>query len=153
MGRNPDGFNPANIDNETEKFDEEVLKTEIKFRFSHSSGPGGQGVNTSDSKAQLRWNVDRSRVFSETEKLRIKTELAGMINREGELVLACQVARTQKQNKEMVLDKFLTDLEYVLRQIIPRIPTRPTGSSIRRRLDDKERRGKTKQQRRRPELE
>jgi len=153
MGRNPEGFNPANIDGESEKFDEAVLKTEIKYRFTHSSGPGGQGVNTSDSKAQLYWSVDKSRVFSETEKTKIKTELAGMINKKGELVLACQVARTQKQNKEMVLDKFLTDLEYVLRQIVPRIPTRPTRSSVVRRLDEKERRGKTKQQRRRPDLE
>lgn len=125
-------------------FDEAALRSELHFTFSHSGGPGGQGVNTSDSKAQLRWNIGGSRVFSANEKLRIRQALAGMVNKKGELVLACQVTRSQKQNREMALDKFLADLEDALRPIVPRIPTRKSRAVRRRELEAKTHRGKIK---------
>lgn len=119
------------------EFNREALRAELKFSYTHSGGPGGQGVNTSDTKARLRWDVDASRVFSPTEKAKIKDKLSGLINRQGELVLACQITRYQKQNREMVLEKFLSDLEDSLRPIVPRIPTRKPEAVRRRELADK----------------
>ena len=134
--RGENGFNPAVVDGETKVFDETALRSELQFTFSRSGGPGGQGVNTSDTKAQLRWNIDASRVFSLDEKDKIKIKLAGLINKKGELVLACQVTRSQRQNREMVLDKFLSDLEDALRPIIPRIPTKkPRGIKAREKRE------------------
>lgn len=123
------------------EFGREVLKNELKFSYARSGGPGGQGVNTSDTKAQLRWNIDASRVFSPDEKAKIKAGLSGLINRQGELVLVCQVTRSQRQNREMVLDKFLSDLEDALRPIVPRIPTRKPKAVRCRQLADKKRHG------------
>lgn len=141
------GFNPAAVDSETKIFDEAALRAELHFVFARSGGPGGQGVNTSDTKAQLRWNVEASRVFSPAEKERIKAALAGIINKKGELVLACQVTRSQKQNRELALDHFLADLEDALRPIVPRIPTRKPRAVRRRELAEKKHRGRLKKER------
>ncbi|MFA6131910.1 MAG: alternative ribosome rescue aminoacyl-tRNA hydrolase ArfB [Patescibacteria group bacterium] len=141
------GHNPAVIDGEARFFDETALRAELQFDFARSGGPGGQGVNTSDTKVHLRWNVETSLVFSPEEKTRIKSALAGMINKKGELVMACQVTRSQRQNREMVLDNFLADLEDALRPIVPRIPTRKPRAVRRRQLDEKTRRGKVKKDR------
>jgi ribosome-associated protein len=129
------------------EFDREALKAELSFEFTRSGGPGGQGVNTSDTKAQLRWNVGASRLFSPEEKARIKADLSGMINKRGEVVMVCQVTRSQRQNREMVLEKFLADLEDALRPIVPRILTRKPAAVRRRELEGKKRRGALKRQR------
>lgn len=141
------GFNSAAADSETKIFDEAALRAELQFNFTHSGGPGGQGVNTSDTKAQLRWNAEASRLFSPAEKERIKTALAGMINKRGELVLSCQVTRSQRQNREMVIDNFLVDLEDALRPIVPRIPTRKPRAVRRCELAEKKHRGRLKKER------
>jgi ribosome-associated protein len=141
-------FSPKLVPESARDFDHEALRTELKFTFARSGGPGGQGVNTSDTKAVLRWKIKSSRVFSSAEKAKIAENLSGMINKEGELVLSCQVTRSQRQNRELALEKFLSDLKEVLRPIVPRIATKKSPAVRSRELDAKTRHGKLKQDRR-----
>ena len=115
------------------------FSAELKFNFSRSSGPGGQHVNKTESKVELRFNILQSKCFSEKEKERLKIKLSNKINNEGELILTCQESRSQIKNKEIVTARFLIIIENALRKNKKRIPTKPTQSSIEKRLKLKKR--------------
>jgi len=124
-----------------------IPEAEMEIDFVRSSGPGGQKVNKTSSKAQLRWNVDRSAVFTPEEKARIKTQLVNRLNKAGEIVLASDEMRSQPQNRERVVELLRT---LVARALVPekeRIPTHPRRAAKERRLDDKARQGQKKQTR------
>jgi len=124
-----------------------IPESEIVLDFVRSSGPGGQKVNKTSSKAQLRWNVDRSVVFSDEEKSLIKTFLANRINNEGEVVLASDQERSQFQNKEFVVGLLHALVSHALTPKKKRRPTKPTRSSQRQRLESKARQSRKKEQR------
>ncbi len=125
-----------------------VPESEIHIEFARSSGPGGQKVNKTSSKAVLRWNVDASSAFTPEEKEIIKTRLANRINKAGELYLDSDTQRSQFQNRtnvEELLERLITE---VLTPQAARIATRPTRGAKERRLEDKKRQGQKKQNRR-----
>jgi len=125
--------------------------SELELRTSRSSGPGGQGVNTTDSKVELRWDVRRSPALSDTQRALILERLASRINAEGILVLQGSEHRSQHRNREAVIARLRAIVGEAIVPATPRRPTRPTRASIRRRLDAKRARSVTKDLRQAPE--
>jgi ribosome-associated protein len=125
-----------------------VPSSELRWRFSHASGPGGQSVNTSDTRVELSLDIATSTAFLPVQRERILDRLASRLV-DGVLTVAASEHRSQLRNREAAMQR-LADL---LRKAIappppPRRPTSPTRASVRRRLDAKSRRGALKQQRR-----
>jgi len=130
-----------------------IPASELGWRFSRSSGPGGQHVNTSDSRVELSWNVAESAVLSDGQRLRLVTRLGQRLV-DGVLTVSASERRSQLRNREIAL---ATLSALVAEGLAPeparRRATKPTRASNRRRLAAKEQRAATKQQRRRPPAE
>jgi len=127
--------------------------TELRWRFSRSSGPGGQHVNTSDSRVELSWNVSDSLALSDSQRLILLARLEPRLIA-GVITVAASGRRSQLRNRQAALAK-LADL--VAAGLAPDPPrrkaTKPTRGSNRRRLTAKKERSTTKQQRKRPNVE
>lgn len=125
---------------------------ELIIDFARSGGPGGQNVNKVESKVILRWNIERSKAFSDAQKKMIRELLANRINKHGELILSSTEERSQLRNKEKVILK-INDL--VGGAIIPpkvRRKTKPSRASKMKRLDEKKRQSQKKALRKPPSL-
>lgn len=123
-----------------------VSEAELSWRFSRSSGPGGQHVNTSDSRAEL--SVDLTRVLPPHLLARALERLGTRLNN-GVLTVAASEHRSQLQNRDAAAER----LAQLLRQAVasppaPRRPTRPTRGSKERRLQVKRQRSELKRGRR-----
>ena len=121
-----------------------VPEAELSWRFSRSSGPGGQGVNTTDSRAELSFDVARSAVLSDLLRARALERLAGRLV-DGVLTVASSEQRSQLQNRETAEQR----LAQLLREAVApppkaRRPTRPTKGSQERRLEGKRQRSQVK---------
>jgi ribosome-associated protein len=121
---------------------------ELRMRFSRSSGPGGQSVNTTDSRVELSLDIARSPSLPERERQRALGRLAARLA-DGVLTVAAENERSQLLNRDAARAR----LAALLRQAIappppPRVPTKPTRGSRERRLADKKRRAQTKRYRR-----
>jgi ribosome-associated protein len=130
-----------------------IPESELGWRFSRSSGPGGQHVNTTDSRVELSWNVAGSGALSDSQRLMLVTRLERRLIA-GVITVTASEQRSQLRNREIALAK-LSDLvaEGFAPEAAPRRPTKPTRGSNRRRLAAKEQRAATKRQRRRPTAE
>jgi len=124
-----------------------VPDEEISEKFSRSGGRGGQNVNKLSTKAEVRWNVDASMVFTPEEKEKIKDILGKRINKEGELIVVSQEERSQMQNRERAIERLNKLVEAALIPEKERKPTKPTKASKERRLEEKKRIGEKKKQR------
>lgn len=121
---------------------------ELSWRFSRSPGPGGQSVNTSDSQAELSFDVAASAALPAVLKDRALRALAGRLA-DGVITVTASDNRSQLRNREAAaarLSAVLTEATAPPRA--PRRPTRPTRGSVERRLADKQRRAQIKRLRR-----
>jgi ribosome-associated protein len=121
---------------------------ELAWRFSRSSGPGGQSVNTTDSQAELSYDLAGSAALPPVLRDRALAALAGRLSG-GVITVVASEFKSQLRNREAAaarLGALLTDASAPPRP--PRRPTRPTRSSVERRLADKQRRSRLKRQRR-----
>ncbi|MGW9114555.1 alternative ribosome rescue aminoacyl-tRNA hydrolase ArfB [Microbacterium sp. NPDC055683] len=125
---------------------------ELVELFSRSSGPGGQGVNTADSRVQLRFDIAASAAFDDVQRARLLTRLAGRLV-DGVLTIAASEERSQLRNRRMARERLADILREAVVADIDRRRTKPTRGSTRRRLEAKQRRGAVKQTRRRPSAE
>lgn len=123
------------------------LPSEVSFRFSRSGGPGGQSVNKVSTQVELLFNVDESNILSDNQKDTIKFKLAKRINSEGVLILKCDETRSQLKNKQIIINRFILLVKEVLKPVKKRRPTKPTRSSVRKRLDDKKKQSVKKKNR------
>ena len=130
-----------------------IPERELGWRFSRSSGPGGQHVNTSDSRVELSWNVADSTVLSDDERMLLLTRLGHRLV-SGVVTIAASEQRSQLRNREIALRK-LADLVIAGLAAEPpaRRATKPTKGSGRRHLAAKQQRSATKQNRQRPAAE
>lgn len=127
-----------------------IPASELGWRFSRSSGPGGQHVNTSDSRAELTWDVATSRALTEEQRERLLDRLSGRLVG-GALTVSSSEQRSQLRNRETALEKLAQIIASTLAPDGPkRRPTRPTRGSQKRRLQAKGQRSEVKQNRRRP---
>jgi ribosome-associated protein len=113
------------------------LLGEIRFRTSRSSGPGGQNVNKSNTKVELHFDVEASRVLGPDQKEKILSKLAKRINASGELHLSCQVHRSQFKNKQECINKFIELIFFAFSEKKKRKPTKVTIASKIKRLNSK----------------
>ncbi|MEV0715873.1 alternative ribosome rescue aminoacyl-tRNA hydrolase ArfB [Asanoa sp. NPDC050611] len=126
----------------------EIPEAELHWRFSRSSGPGGQGVNTADSRVELSWDLDATSALGPVLKDRARERLANRLVG-GVLTVAASEHRAQLRNREAALARLAA---LVARAIEapppPRRATRPSRGAKERRIADKKRRGEVKRLRR-----
>ena len=124
---------------------------ELHWRFSRASGPGGQGVNTTDSRVELSFDLARSPSVPEPLRERALGRLGGRLV-DGVLTVVAAEHRSQLRNREAARERLAAALRDATRADPPqRRPTRPTRGSVRRRLDAKTRRSAVKRLRGRPD--
>jgi ribosome-associated protein len=124
---------------------------ELSWRFSRSSGPGGQGVNTTDSRASVSYDVAHSPALTDPQRTRALSRLADRLV-DGVLTVTASEHRSQLANRRAALVRLGTVLEQALAPPPkPRRRTRPTRGSVERRLTTKKRQSDIKRLRRRPE--
>ncbi|MDR6613798.1 alternative ribosome rescue aminoacyl-tRNA hydrolase ArfB [Leifsonia sp. 1010] len=127
-----------------------IPESELSWRFSRSSGPGGQGVNTADSRVELVWDVAGSAVLSAAQRERLLERLGGRLV-DGKLTIAASEQRAQLRNREAARARLADIVADALRPpAAPRRPTRPSRGARERRLDAKKRRTDIKRLRRPP---
>ncbi len=138
-------------------FDENVLVineqvriplAELEFRFSTSSGPGGQHANRSATRVTLSFDVAGSPSLPEDARERLLYRLASRLSKEGVLQLDVQESRSQVQNRETAVLRLQTILANALQQPKKRRRTRPSRAAIEKRLAAKKRHSQKKQDRR-----
>jgi ribosome-associated protein len=120
-------------------------RSEIDFRFSRSSGPGGQHAQKSDTRVEASFDVEASSALSEVQKRRVIAK-AGPVLR-----AVAQDERSQWRNRELATERLVESLRQALKVERRRRPTKPTKASRERRLEAKRRRGDTKRLRRPPD--
>jgi ribosome-associated protein len=119
--------------------------SEVRFRTSRSSGPGGQHAQKSETRVEAVFDVEASAALTEAQKRRV-------VGRVGPTVRAiAQDERSQLRNRELALERLIEQLRAALRVERKRVPTKPTAAARERRLEDKRRRSQTKRLRRAPD--
>ena len=125
-----------------------IPESELRWQFSRSSGPGGQGVNTTDSRVQLSYDVARSSAFSPLLRTRALERLADRLV-DGVLTVSASEQRSQWQNRQAAENRLVALLaDATAPPPRPRVKTRPSRRSVDRRIESKRRRGQTKRMRR-----
>ncbi|HTR32814.1 MAG TPA: alternative ribosome rescue aminoacyl-tRNA hydrolase ArfB [Gaiellaceae bacterium] len=122
--------------------DVESIRSEVAFRFSRSSGPGGQHAQKSSTRAEALFDVAESAGLTETERARVLAKLGPVVR------AVAQDERSQLRNRELATERILEQLRQAVRVQRKRRPTKPTAAAREQRLDDKRRRGQTKRLRR-----
>ena len=125
----------------------EIPGKEIKWRFSRSSGAGGQNVNKADSRVEIVFNVSESKTLTPYQKYRISIQDEVKLSN-GCICIAVQDKRTQYQNRQLALTRLTSTLRELLKPPPKkRRETIPTRSSQRKRIESKKKRGELKRNR------
>jgi ribosome-associated protein len=122
--------------------DAESIRSEIAFRFSRSSGPGGQHAQKTSTRAEALFDVAESAGLSRAERARVIEKLGPVVR------AVAQDERSQTRNRELAADRILEQLTEAVKVRRPRRPTKPSAASREQRLEDKRRRGAMKRLRR-----
>lgn len=117
---------------------------ELVERFSRSPGPGGQSVNTSDTRVELLFSPESSKAFTEAQRARLVRNLADAMT-QGQVSVVASEHRSQLRNRVAARERLVALLrEAVAPPPPPRRPTKPSRSSQRRRVEAKKQAGRTK---------
>lgn len=123
-----------------------IPDADLTWRFSRSSGPGGQHVNTTDTRVQLVFDLAGSDAFAEKLKQRMLSRLGGQV------AIVADEHRSQLRNRREAEDRLVEVLERAMRPPPPpRVPTKPSKGSQQRRIHQKKKRGEIKRLRGRPQ--
>ena len=125
----------------------EGLDKEVNYRTSRSGGAGGQHVNKVSTKVELLFDVNASTILTDRKKRIINEKLSNRISQEGIFSLTCAETRSQSANKEIVFERFIHLIKTALTPVKKRRPTRPSRSSVRKRLDNKKKHSEKKSNR------
>ncbi|GAA2349482.1 alternative ribosome rescue aminoacyl-tRNA hydrolase ArfB [Dactylosporangium salmoneum] len=140
------------MDDDLRVTDDIVLpRAELAWRFSRSGGPGGQSVNTTDSRVELRFDLAATEALPEPLKERALQRLAGRLI-DGVLSIVASEHRSQLQNRRAAEERLVAAIAAAIAPPPrPRKRTKPSKGAVQRRLDDKRRTAIRKQERRRPD--
>jgi len=127
-----------------------VPNDELEVSYVRSSGPGGQNVNKTATKAVVRWNVAESSGIPPAVRNRFLSRFAARITQDGAIVLTGDRFRSQERNLADVLERLASLLAQVERPPKPRRPTKPSRRAKQRRLTEKKQRSQTKAARKPP---
>jgi ribosome-associated protein len=118
---------------------------EIDFRYSRSSGPGGQHAQKSETRVEALFDVEASSALTDRQKHRV-------VRKAGPVLRAiAQDERSQARNRELAVERIVDALREALRVERRRVPTKPSKAAVERRLEQKRRRSETKRLRQRPD--
>jgi ribosome-associated protein len=126
-----------------------IPRAELTIRASRAGGPGGQHVNTSSTRIEVVWNIDRTVALHDADRARLRERLGGRVDSEGNVRVVAAESRSQRRNRDLAEERLVEMVRQAL--VIPkrRRATRPTKASVEARLTDKRRRSSTKHDRRR----
>jgi ribosome-associated protein len=122
--------------------------SELTFQFSRSGGKGGQNVNKVETKVELLFDVLHSPSLTESQRARLREKLSSRLDGSGTLHIISQESRSQWDNRERAITKFVELLLAALTPVKKRVKTRASRAAKQRRLDQKKRRGEIKKMRR-----
>lgn len=124
-----------------------IPRDELEIRASRSGGPGGQHVNVTSSRIEVRWTPASSRAFSPDEKERLIRRLASRLDGEGRIRVTASDTRSQLQNRELAEKRLAALVAKAL--VVPkkRVATKPSRAAKERRIQEKKRRGERKRER------
>lgn len=123
------------------------FESEYLINTSRSSGPGGQHVNKTETKVELRFHIDSSKLLTEEEKELIKEKQKQRINDDGYLMVHAQEHRSQVMNRQLAEKRFYQYLTQSLKKRKKRVSTKPSKQSIEKRILAKKIRAEKKSQR------
>lgn len=121
-----------------------IPQAELDFRFSRSSGPGGQHAQKTSSRVELVFDVSKSPSLTEKQRAQVQERLARYVDSAGVLHLTAQSERSQWRNREEVVERFQALMRQALKRRRKRRATRPTAASRERRLREKRQRSELK---------
>jgi ribosome-associated protein len=127
--------------------DAESIRSEVRFRFSRSSGPGGQHAQKSSTRVEALFDVETSKALSDAERRRVLQRLGPVVR------AVAQDERSQLRNRELATERILDQVADAARPRRRRRPTRPTEASQERRLGLKRHQSELKELRRPPPAE
>lgn len=133
--------------------DKKQIHSELQFKAVRSSGAGGQHVNKVSTKVELAFDVAASQGLSPVEKERLLLKLKSRLTKDGVLQLHCDESRSQHKNRDLVVKRLFDLLKNALTVPKKRKPTKPTRSSVEKRLKSKKQAAEKKSQRKKPGLE
>ncbi len=131
-----------------------IVHYELQYRFSKSSGSGGQNINKRNTKAELYFNITDSRYLTDDQKKKLIKIAGNMVHhQDGMLIMTCQEERLQWTNKKKLLHHFRTLLLQALQEDIPRIATKIPPQEREIRLSVKSIQSQKKELRKKPSTE
>jgi ribosome-associated protein len=125
-----------------------IPRSELEYRATRAGGAGGQHVNTSSTRIELRWNVERTTALDDERRARVSARLATRIDGEGWLRVVASARRSQQQNREAAEARLVELVRGALVVQKRRRPTKPTRASKEERIREKRKRSETKRMRR-----
>lgn len=125
-----------------------IPRLELEARATRSGGPGGQHVNTSSTRVELRWNVRTSAALTDAQRERLVARLGGRLDGEGWLRVVASDSRSQRQNREKAEARLAEMVRAAL--VVPKVrrATKPSRAAKQARLEQKKRKSGKKAQRR-----
>jgi ribosome-associated protein len=124
-----------------------IPRDELEIRASRSGGPGGQHVNVTSSRVEVRWRPATSRALTTDEKERVVRRLASRLDGEGRIRVTASDTRSQLQNRALAEKRLAALVAKAL--VVPkkRVATKPSRAAKERRIQEKKRRGERKRER------
>lgn len=125
-----------------------IPANELSFRASRSGGPGGQHVNTSSTRVELVWNLDRTGALSDEQRARVRGKLGTRVDGQGNIRVVASAYRSQARNRDDALTRLAALLHKALAVPKARKKTRPGRGAVESRLKSKRRHQEKKARRR-----
>lgn len=124
-----------------------IPRDELEIRATRSGGPGGQHVNTSSTRIEVRWNIDSTKALTGEEKERVRLKLSSRVDAAGSIRIVSSESRSQARNREIALERLADTIRRALAVPRKRRPTRRPKGANEERLREKKRRAERKRQR------